>query len=318
MVVVADLHGDWEAYARCRDRFVELRASGQADWLLFAGDLIHREPGDGPDQSLDIVLDILALRDTYGDAIIALCGNHELPHLYGLVLGKGTTTYSSPFEKALSASGRRADVLKLFEALPFYVRTAAGVCVAHAGAFPGFADAADTLFSWDHSAVRAWADAQLDQAEREELRRGYTRLSGEESYAAMARDYLAVAGPDDPRFDDLLRGFLVTAHPHWRQLRSALFTRCEQEHGDQAYVHALNDMLGQLSGDYTPQCWMVAGHMRVDGGHLLVAERHLRLASAAHATPRGAGQYLLFDAGRPVGRVEELLVGLQNLFVRTA
>src|SRR5262245_9319859 len=87
-MVVTDLHGDWEAYARCRKRFVKLRASGQADWLLFAGDLIHREPGDDPDHSLDIVLDILALREFYGEAIIVLCGNHELPHLYGLVLGK--------------------------------------------------------------------------------------------------------------------------------------------------------------------------------------------------------------------------------------
>jgi hypothetical protein len=262
------------------------------------------------------VLDILALREIYGDAIIVLCGNHELPHLYGLVLGKGTTNYSAPFEAALSASGRRADILKLFDMLPFYVRTAAGVCVAHAGAFPGFASAADTLFGWDHGAVRAWADTQLDQAEREELRRGYARLSGEQSYAAMARDYLAVAGPADPRFDDLLRGFMVTAHPHWSELWSALFTGCELEYGEQAYAQALNELLGQLSAGFALQRWMVAGHMRVDGGHAVVVERHLRLASAAHATPRAAGQYLLFDAGRSIRRVEELLVGLRGVFAR--
>src|SRR5262245_38339246 len=197
-MVVADLHGDWEAYACCRDCFVELHAKGQAAWLVLAGDLIHREPGDGVDLSLDIVLDILALRETFGDAIVVLCGNHELPHLYGMVLGKGETMYSPPFEAALSASGRRADVLELFDLLPFYVRTAAGVSVAHAGAFPGFA--ADTLFNWEHGAVRGWADTRLDQAEREQLRQGYARLSGEESYAAMAREYLAVTGPDDPHF----------------------------------------------------------------------------------------------------------------------
>jgi hypothetical protein len=282
--------------------------------LVLAGDLIHREPGDGPDRSLDIVLDILALREIYGDAIIVLCGNHELPHLYGLVLGKGATTYTSSFEAALSASGRRADVLKFFCEQPFYVRAAAGVSVAHAGAFPGFTAAAKTLFNWSHDSVRSWADVRLDQAERDDLRRGYAELSGEESYTAMARDYLAVTQPDDPRFDDLLRGFMVTAHPHWRQLRSALFTRCEQELGDKAYAEALKDMLDQLSESYTPQRWMLAGHMRVDGGHTLVAERHLRLASSAHATPRAAGQYLLFDAGRPVERVDELLAGLKSVF----
>jgi hypothetical protein len=73
-------------------------------------------------------------------------------------------------------------------------------------------------------------------------------------------------------------------------------------------------MLGQLSESSTPQRWMVAGHMRVDDGHALVVERHLRLASAAHASPRAAGQYLLFDAGQPVERVEKLLAGLQDVF----
>jgi hypothetical protein len=27
VMVVTDLHGDWEGYARCRDRFVELHAN---------------------------------------------------------------------------------------------------------------------------------------------------------------------------------------------------------------------------------------------------------------------------------------------------
>jgi hypothetical protein len=154
VMVVTDLHGDWEAYARCRDRFVDLHATGKADLLLLAGDLIHREPGEGPDQSVDIVLDILALRDAFADAVIALCGNHELPHFYSIVLGKGETIYSSPFEAALSASGRRADVLECFDVLPFYLRTVAGVSLAHAGAFPGIADLANTLFNLDHDAVR--------------------------------------------------------------------------------------------------------------------------------------------------------------------
>jgi Icc-related predicted phosphoesterase len=50
-MVVTDLHGDWDAYARYRDRFVELRAAGQADCLIVTGDLIHREPDVGADRS---------------------------------------------------------------------------------------------------------------------------------------------------------------------------------------------------------------------------------------------------------------------------
>jgi hypothetical protein len=60
-MAVTDLHGDWEAYARYHDRFIELHAAGQTDCLIFAGDLIHREPGAGDDRSLEIVLDLLAL-----------------------------------------------------------------------------------------------------------------------------------------------------------------------------------------------------------------------------------------------------------------
>jgi len=101
-MVVTDLHGDWEAYARYRDRFVDRHAAGQVDCLILTGDLIHREPDDGPDRSLEIVLDVLALRERYGDAIVYLCGNHELPHIYGFVLGKGPVEYTSAFEAALS------------------------------------------------------------------------------------------------------------------------------------------------------------------------------------------------------------------------
>ena len=46
-MVVTDLHGDWDSYARYRDRFIELHAAGQADCLIFTGDLIHREPDAG-------------------------------------------------------------------------------------------------------------------------------------------------------------------------------------------------------------------------------------------------------------------------------
>jgi len=126
-MVVTDLHGDRDAYARYRERFIELHAAGQADCPIVAGDLIHREPDPGQDRSLDMVLDILALRERYGDAIIYLCGNHELPHLYGFVLSKGDTEYTPGFEAALSESGRRDHILALFKSLLFFIRTVAGV-----------------------------------------------------------------------------------------------------------------------------------------------------------------------------------------------
>jgi hypothetical protein len=315
-MVVTDLHGDWDAYARYRDRFIQLHATGQADCLVLDGDLIHGEPGAGPDRSLEIVLDVLALRKRYGDAIVYLCGNHELPHIFGFVLGKGPVEYTSAFETTLSRSGRRHDIMALFDSLPFFICTAAGVSIAHAGASAPLAEraAAARLFGWSHQALRSWADTQLANADRAELRSGYARLSGESSYKAMARRYLAVSRASDPRYDDLLRGFMLTAHPDFAILRAALFTRCEHEDGEAAYAARLANALEQLSADGAPQRLLVAGHISTPGGHTVVVERHLRLASAAHAQPRAAGQYLLFDTARPIDRIEELCEGLQSVF----
>jgi len=315
-MVVTDLHGDWEAYARYRERFVKLLSAGQADCLIFTGDLIHREPASGPDRSLEIVADLLALRTHYGDAILHLCGNHELPHLYGIVLSKGTVEYTPDFEAALSQSGRRKMVTELFESLPFFLRTAAGVCLTHAGASAAMADpsAAQRLFGWRHSELREWADAQLAGGDIAELRSGYARLSGEPSYNAMARRYLSVSDPDDGRYDDLLRGFLVAGSAAFQLLYDTLFTRCEQQYGESGYAAYLDRLLAHVSEQYVPQRALLAGHMAVTGGYALVAGRHLRLASATHAKPREAGQYLLFDTGRPIGGADDLLTELESIF----
>jgi hypothetical protein len=314
-MVVTDLHGDWDTYARYRDRFIALRAAGQADCLIFTGDLIHRELDAGADRSLDMVLDILNLQERYGDAIVSLCGNHELPHLYGFVLGKGSTEYTPGFEAALSQSGHRADVLALFESLPFFIRTAAGVSIAHAGASAPLGDSAQAarLFDWDHQALRAWAEERLAEGERAELRSGYARLSGESSYDAMAQRYLFVTGPADPRYDDLLRGFFATAHPDFRLARSALFTRCEQADNEDAYAGRFAAALGQLSANYAPQRLLVAGHIATPGGHTVVAQRHLRLASGAHAHPAASREYLLFDTARSIDSIDDLLAGLHPI-----
>ena len=125
-MVVTDLHGDWDTYQRYRDRFVDLQAANNANCLIFTGDLIHAE-NQHSDRSIKIVLDVLALQNSYGPAIIYLCGNHELPHIYGLNLAKGDRIYTPDFEKSLTESKQRDEVITLFASLSFYVRTRAGV-----------------------------------------------------------------------------------------------------------------------------------------------------------------------------------------------
>jgi hypothetical protein len=118
----------------------------------------------------------------------------------------------------------------------------------------------------------------------------------------------------DPRYDHLLRGFLAASSPSFDLLWSALFTRCEEEYGPADYAIFLDAMLKELSLDFFPQYVLISGHMKTPGGYRIVAGRQLRLASAAHARPREAGRYLVFDAARPVSTVNDLLSGLHSVY----
>lgn len=314
-MVVTDLHGDWDTYCRYRDRFVDLQANGRADWLIFTGDLIHRQD-DGPDHSIDIVADVMELQARYGQAIIYLCGNHELPHLYGISLSKGERVFTPAFEAALTRSRNRAGIIALFDSLPFFLRTRAGVALTHAGASSPLVDSqqARQLFEWSHRRLLDWAEEIMAGEDLEALRAGYARVHGG-PYDLLAKHFLAVSGPNDPRYNHLLRGFLAGSHPWFDKLLwPALFTRCELEYGQADYAIFLEAMLKELSENFYPQYVLVAGHIPLRGGHRIVAGRHLRLASASHATPRHAGQYLLFDAGRPVNKAKDLLAGLASVF----
>jgi hypothetical protein len=315
-MVVTDLHGDWDAYQRHRDRFVALQARGQADCLIFTGDLIHAESETQPDRSMDIVTDVLHLQAMYGPAVIYLCGNHELPHVYSISLARGSREYTPAFETALARSGRRAQVMVLFDSLPFYVRTRAGVSLAHAGVSDAMLDSqsAFKLFNWSHQDLLDRAEASLAKEDIAALRHAFVKLNNADSYDLLAEHYLAVSGPDDARYNHLLRGFLATASPLFQLLWSALFTRCEEEYGEGNYAIFLDAALKELSVGFSPQQLLVAGHMNTPSGYQIVAQRQLRLSSARHASPRQAGKYLILDTSSPVRRVKDLLAGLQSVY----
>ncbi len=312
-MVVTDLHGDWDAYRRYRDRFLALQDSDRAHYLIFTGDLIHSEGPSETDRSLDILLDVLALREMLGERLIYLMGNHELPHLYGIILVKGEQVYTPRLEAALG--DRRDAVLALLDSLPFYVRTRAGVSICHAGAAAELClpDAAARVFAYSHRRVREAAEALLPVEQRPAMRERYARSTGAR-YGELSRTYLAVSGPDDPRYDDLLIGYLAQSLPEFELLWAALFNRNEQQYGAADYAIFLDALLRELSVDYHQQEVLVAGHVPCRGGYAVVAKRQLRIASGAHAHPRRAGRYLLFDVAKPVRGAEELLRGLGTVF----
>jgi hypothetical protein len=312
-MVVTDLHGDWDTYSRYRDCFLALHARGQADYLIFTGDLIHGQGESYPDRSLDILLDMLALRSKLGERLIYLLGNHELPHIYSIMLQKGELLLTPPFEAALGE--HRAAVISLFESLPFYARTRSGIAITHAGAAaemspPG---AAARVFNYSHRRILDEAAGALPHEQRPALRSGFGKLCGED-YDTMARTYLAVSGPDDPRYDDLLVGFLASTLPDFELLWAALFTRNEQQYGASNYAIFLDALLRDLSAGFHRQEVLVTGHIPCRDGYALIARRQLRLTSGAQAHSPRAARYLRFDVERRVRHADELLPRLESVF----
>jgi len=314
-MVVTDLHGDWKTYEYYRNCFMDLRTKGKADWLIFTGDLIHSESKEFPDQSIEIVMDVLNLRSKLDDAIIYLCGNHELPHIYGYGLAKGQFEYTPAFERQMSQSKARPEIIELFLTIPFYIRTAAGVSITHAGASPVISNfkSATSLFTWNHQTILAEARVKLSEGNKDGMRRAYAKLSQAESYEELAFKYLSVKGIDDPRYDDLLLGFFVTSNNEFDLLYSALSTTCEQEFSLEIYDVALANLLQYLSSEYPTQSILVSGHMTVQDGFQVVTKNQLRIASGTHAKPSHTGRYLLFDTAQPIGNMENLLEGLFSI-----
>lgn len=314
IMVVTDLHGDYPVYRLYRDRFLSLRAKGRADILLFCGDIIHSEGDEDEDGSLEIMLDILRLRRELGEGLMMLLGNHEMPHLYGITLGKGRKIYTPRFEMTMGR--HRPDIVAFYEGLPFYIRTRAGVSVAHTGASRAAANARifATLADYSHAEELAKVDDMLNGQDRASLREGLAKFNGQ-SYDEMVLESLGPEGMSPERYDEILYGACVSAiSDPFQHLWEALFNFNEREYGRSYYGSVLELFLRNLSNDYVAQVFLVAGHVPVVGGHAIVANRQLRLASWAHATPPEAGEYLLFDAARQIHRMEELEEGLGSVF----
>lgn len=282
--------------------------------LVLAGDFIHSEGPPETDKSLDIVLDLMALRKMLGPRLVVLLGNHEMAHLYAVVLSKGDYTYTPRFEAALSR--HRDAVLAFFDSLPFFIRTRAGVAVCHIGAFPKAQDheAMAHLFDFSHRDVweRAVQKAPLDYRAALRLRLGELLHA---SYDELVRDYFAFTNADDPHYDDFLISQFAMADPAFDLLWTAFCESNELQYGEAAYAGYVAALLNSLSEGYTPQSVLVTGHIGCRNGYRVVGGgRQLRLASGIHAYPYESARYLLFDAGNPVANVQTLLPGIGSVF----
>jgi hypothetical protein len=316
-MVVSDLHGDKDAFARYVGRFLQLRSRKKVHRLLLLGDLIHRESQPEDDDSLTILLDVIRMQHALPPGeVVMLLGNHEMPHLYDISLAKGNVEYTPRFEKTLSESGKRGEVIAFLDSLPFYVRTGAGVMFTHAGPNGNAMANIEKLSHFDHQAILSeFTHALSLNLYPEQLRSLYGQTMGM-PYEVLARYYLAVEGPEDPRYDNLVRSFMISQESHdFELLWDALFTRCEQGVPRALYERLVSMFLDAFSqGAPAVQKFIVTGHITVKGGHAVVTPQHLRIASATHATPREAGQYLMLDFAKPVASIDDLVVSLGSVF----
>jgi hypothetical protein len=313
-MVVTDLHGDLPLYQRYRDVYLELHRQGLAQTLIFTGDLIHSEGTGAADGSLEIILDLIQLEVTLGNRLVVLLGNHEMPHIYHVPLAKGKFVYTPHFEAVLGR--HREAVLDFFRRRPFFVRTAAGVTICHAGAFPEAGDpgSMSRLRAFSHTHILGEVEEELADVHRPALRTAIESATLT-PYPELARLYCGVESIENPRYDDYLVGVLAGFRDDFKLLWSALFSQNEHAGGMGAYTGQVRDLLNDLSRDYRPQRALVTGHIGCRNGYRIVAGGlHLRVAGGAHAHPPASAKYLLFDTGQAIDKTKDLLQGLGSVF----
>ncbi len=317
-MIVTDLHGDWNAYQSYRNCFLELYKHKKVDYFILCGDYVHNDNTE-LDSSLEILQDLQDLQMKYGnEVIIPLCGNHEFPHIYNIPLMRGSQDCTSFLEKKiLQLENKKLDATITFlKSSPFYIRTLAGVMIAHAGAHkvPAQKKNVSILTNWDHDAFILEIEKYMNKAGRENLKQDYQSTLMVD-YDYLAELFFGAKGPNDRNYYHLLRSYIFHQNPKFSLLWHTLFTKNEQEFGEQEYCNIILPMFLETWSQNAPakQSWLVSGHIATENGYKVVGEQQLRIASFSHATPPNSGKYLLLDCKNKQMSMKSLLAGLQSL-----
>ena len=96
-------------------------------------------------------------------------------------------------------------------------------------------------------------------------------------------------------------------------------TSAEQTESVSLYARLVEHMLTVCS-EQAPvsQRFLVSGHVPIAGGCAMTTPRQLRIASAACASPREAGSYLLLDVAQPIHSLEGLTEHLGSIFTMSS
>lgn len=211
VLISADLHGNWDDFARLRELFLASVGRGEDPVWIGVGDWVHGPDGadaveildeEGQplyayeDRSPEILRALFALMDQHPGRVLSLCGNHEYAHIGGPRTRKFHADEAAHLEGLLDP-GEVSELRRRFASWPLMVRVpSCGVVVTH-GAMAGPLQGAPDLEQIRYGAVNHGAAAQLLQSAMTHY--GYTD-GGDERLLAALRD------PGGPVYRLLIHG----------------------------------------------------------------------------------------------------------------
>jgi len=270
-----DIHGNWEDYQAIRKKFNEMKQEKKADILLWGGDLIHARE-DYPDKSIEILDDLIKHPKD-----ITLLGNHEIMHIYHLDVHKNSEYFASGLEEKMKPRDKYIDFMKT---MPFAVKTAGGVLINHAGAFPSENELYKKLNNLNHDKIIKTVKKELKQYNLEQYGFNLPRKAFKEFFPIIGNRLLSTEA-----------GQLI-----W----NAFFSKNEHEFNKE-YSIILNDFLKKMSTAKKPLKFLVSGHIKEPEGHKVIENKQLRISSSYGAEPDKKTAAII-DAGRKYDSINEI------------
>ncbi|MEM7035620.1 MAG: metallophosphoesterase family protein [Bacteroidota bacterium] len=287
IMVVSDLHGNWADYVRVMTRFQTHVAAGEADRLVFLGDLVHAR-GGREDASLAILDDLIRKRCNAPDSPYhCLLGNHEMVHIYHIELWKGEECYTQDLEDGFGL--KRSRYVEFLMNMPFIIRTGGGVGLVHSGASKAVGGKHLSDYEVNYDYIKHWPHAELLEAMYAQ------KLTTEPEYEGDMLD----------QYDRNL-GWLFTDTKKGRFLWEFLMNKNERAYGA-AYYDFLRRYLLFFSKQHPVGLKvLVSGHIHAPYGSHIVADQQLRISTGYGAESNEMKTYLLIEADREYENATQL------------
>nr|WP_320120286.1 metallophosphoesterase [uncultured Marinifilum sp.] len=281
LMIVSDIHGNGFDFRQVLKTYNSLKENGEADYLIFLGDLIHAYPGKQKDESLEIMQELMHLKaNTKGNDVICLLGNHEFVHIYHIPLQKGPLEFTTWFENRIKKV--RKEIVSFFIDMPIMIRTHGGVLINHAGASNCY--------------------GSKNTVSLNDLKRMNHKPNFKEHIKSIDKYNMHV-------------GFNFMNTKEGELLWDILMNGNEKEYGDD-YLKYIDDLLKLSSEDRLerPMKTLVCGHIAAYYGAETVGDHQLRICSSAGCLGDLEKKYLLISADKNYANSEELLMHCRDLY----